>query len=247
MSSKTYFGFETVETEEKQFKVNHVFTQVASKYDLMNDAMSLGVHHFWKWFAIYVAHIKPNSKILDLAAGSGDLSLTLAQKYYPKIDITLADINAEMLKQGKKRLIDKGFFQNIHFSQVNAEQLPFLDQSFDACFISFGLRNVTNIKKALQELCRVTKIGGKVCILEFSKPEYEWLKKCYDWYSFKVIPKLGHLIAKDTSSYQYLVESIRMHPDQITLKQMILDAGFDDCKIVNLTGGIVAMHTAYRY
>lgn len=244
---KTHFGFKSVDASVKQDKVNQVFTQVAQKYDIMNDVMSFGVHHFWKWFSLYTSFLKPNTKILDLAAGSGDLSFSMAQKYYPKINLTLADINPEMLKQAQKRFLDAGFFENIQFAEVNAEHLPFPDKSFDNCFMAFGLRNVTNQQKALEELCRVTKIGGRVCILEFSKPKHDWLKTCYDWYSFNVIPKLGALIANDAASYQYLVESIRMHPDQETLKQMMLAAGFDECKINNLSGGIVAVHTGYRY
>jgi demethylmenaquinone methyltransferase/2-methoxy-6-polyprenyl-1,4-benzoquinol methylase len=243
----THFGFESVKQTEKQAKVNAVFSKVASRYDLMNDVMSLGVHHFWKWLSIYTANIKPHAKILDLAAGSGDLSHLICKQHYPYLDLTLADINANMLMQGRMRMINSGYFENIHYSQVNAEALPFADHSFDICFMAFVLRNVTNQISALKELCRITKPGGKLCILEFSKPKSSLLSKIYDWYSFQIIPKMGQLIANDSASYQYLVESIRMHPDQERLKQMILDSGFDQCEINNLSGGIVALHVAYRY
>ncbi|NDH09081.1 MAG: bifunctional demethylmenaquinone methyltransferase/2-methoxy-6-polyprenyl-1,4-benzoquinol methylase UbiE [Gammaproteobacteria bacterium] len=244
---KTHFGFESVKQTEKQAKVNAVFSKVASRYDLMNDVMSLGVHHFWKWLSIYTANIKPHTKILDLAAGSGDLSRLICKQHYPYLDLTLADINANMLMQGRMRMLNEGFFENIHYSQVNAEALPFADQIFDVSFMAFGLRNVTNQANALKELCRITKPGGKLCILEFSKPKHALLSTFYDWYSFHVIPKMGQLFANDSASYQYLVESIRMHPDQEKLKQMILDAGFDQCEVTNLSGGIVALHVAYRY
>ncbi len=245
--SKTHFGFQTVDATEKQTKVNDVFTKVAQKYDVMNDLMSLGIHHYWKWLTIYTSVIKKNSKVLDLACGSGDLSRLLCKKFYPDIELTMADINAEMLAQGRMRLINSGFIENVNFIQVNAQSLPFSDRYFDTSLMAFGLRNVTDQQMALNELFRVTKPGGKIYILEFSKPKTELLKKIYDWYSFNVIPKIGKLIASDAQSYQYLVESIRMHPDQETLKNMILKAGFDRCDIHNLTGGIVALHVAYRY
>lgn len=245
--SKTHFGYQQVPTAEKQAKVNDVFSRVANKYDLMNDLMSLGVHHFWKWFAIHTSLIKPNHKVLDLAGGSGDLSLLISKRFYPHTEIVLADINANMLAQGRNRLLDAGYVQNIEFAQVNAECLPFEERTFDVTFMAFGLRNVTRQDQALKELWRITKPGGKICILEFSKPISAGLKYIYDWYSFHVIPKLGAFFAQDAASYEYLVESIRMHPDQETLKQMILSAGFDDCKIVNLSGGIVALHIAHRY
>jgi demethylmenaquinone methyltransferase/2-methoxy-6-polyprenyl-1,4-benzoquinol methylase len=245
--SKTHFGYQVVDTAEKQQKVKHVFDKVASKYDLMNDLMSLGVHHFWKWFTIYCSAIRPNQKILDLAGGSGDLSQLILKKYYPQIEVVLADINANMLAQGRHRLLNSGFCQNVGFVLANAECLPFHDRCFDMIFMAFGLRNVTHQQNALNELYRITKPGGKICILEFSKPNHAWIKSFYDWYSFHVIPKLGKWFANDSASYEYLVESIRMHPDQETLKQMILKAGFDTCRVVNLTGGIVALHIAHRY
>lgn len=245
--TKTHFGYQVVDTNEKQHKVNEVFSKVADKYDLMNDLMSFGIHHFWKWFTIYASAIRPHQSILDLAGGSGDLSSLICKKFYPQVDLVLADINPHMLVQGRNRLINDGFYDNIKFVLANAESLPFADRYFDLIFMAFGLRNVTNQQAALQELCRVTRPGGKICILEFSKPNNKILKQCYDWYSFHVIPKLGALFANDSQSYDYLVESIRMHPDQTTLKDMILNAGFDKCEIVNLSGGIVALHIAHRF
>jgi demethylmenaquinone methyltransferase / 2-methoxy-6-polyprenyl-1,4-benzoquinol methylase len=245
--SKTHFGYQTVDASEKQAKVNDVFTRVAKQYDIMNDVMSFGVHHYWKWLTIYTSNIRKGARVLDLACGSGDLSLLLCKNFYPHFDLTLADINPNMLAQGKKRLLNKGYVENIEFVETNAENLSFPDQSFDTCFIAFGLRNVPDQQQALNELCRVTRPGGKICILEFSKPRSNCLKLFYDWYSFNIIPKMGKWIANDAQSYQYLVESIRMHPDQNTLKNMILDAGFDRCDVTNLTGGIVALHVAYRY
>ena len=245
--TKTHFGYQVVDANEKQNKVNQVFSSVANKYDLMNDLMSLGIHHFWKWFTIYNALIRKHQTILDLAGGSGDLSQLICQKVYPDVNLTLADINASMLAQGKERLINAGFLKGVHIVQANAESLPFNDRYFDLIFMAFGLRNVTNKEQALKELCRITKPGGKLCVLEFSKPTSSWLKTIYDWYSFNVIPKIGKWVAGDAASYEYLVESIRMHPNQETLKEMILDAGFDACKVLNLSGGIVALHMAYRY
>lgn len=245
--SKTHFGYQTIDETEKQTKVNDVFTKVAHKYDIMNDVMSLGIHHYWKWLTIHTALIKKNSKVLDLACGSADLTQLICKKYYPNIELYLADINANMLEQGRTRLINLGFVDNIQYFQINAEALPFPEQYFDTTLMAFGLRNVTHQQNALEELYRITKPGGKICILEFSKPKLSILKRFYDWYSFHVIPKLGQWIANDAESYQYLVESIRMHPDQETLKNMILKAGFDRCDIHHLTGGIVALHVAYRY
>ncbi|MDQ5930214.1 MAG: demethylmenaquinone methyltransferase / 2-methoxy-6-polyprenyl,4-benzoquinol methylase [Bacteroidota bacterium] len=245
--SKTHFGYQTVDETEKQAKVNDVFTKVAHQYDIMNDVMSLGIHHYWKWLTIHTALIKKNSQVLDLACGSADLSRLICKKYYPNINLYLADINADMLNQGRTRLINMGFMENIQYFQVNAEALPFLSQYFETSIMAFGLRNVTHQQQALQELFRVTRPGGKICILEFSKPKLDVIKRFYDWYSFHVIPKMGQWIANDANSYQYLVESIRMHPDQETLKNMILKAGFDRCDVHNLTGGIVALHVAYRY
>ena len=245
--SKTHFGFQSVDESEKQTKVNDVFTKVAGKYDIMNDLMSLGIHHYWKWLTINSALIKQHSKVLDLACGSGDLTKLICKKLYPHVDLTLADINSEMLTQGRRNLLNCGYIENISFIKVNAEQLPFIESYFDTILMAFGLRNVTNQQQALNELYRITKPGGKICILEFSKPKMNWLKKLYDWYSFNIIPKLGKLVANDEQSYRYLVESIRMHPDQEQLKKMILTANFDNCVVHNLAGGIVALHIAYRY
>lgn len=244
---KTHFGYMLVDEAEKQAKVDAVFHQVAEKYDLMNDMMSLGVHHIWKWLTIYLANIRPKQTILDLAGGSGDLSRLICRQLYPDVHLVLADINSSMLTQGRRRLVDDGYVKGIDYVLANAEALPFLDRYFDLSFMAFGLRNVTHKERALRELWRVTRPGGKLHILEFSQPTSQLFKQAYDWYSFHIIPKLGAIFANDADSYEYLVESIRMHPNQETLKTMIMDAGFDRCEHINLSGGIVALHTAYRY
>ena len=244
---KTHFGFRDVAVEEKQNLVGEVFRSVAGKYDLMNDAMSMGAHRLWKWFTISQSGVRKGHKILDLAAGSGDLSLEFAKKVGETGHVTMTDINSDMLAVGREKLTNKGIVGNIDYAIVNAEELPYEDNSFDCITISFGLRNVTHKDVALKEMARCIKPGGKVLVLEFSKPTTEWLEKAYDTYSFNVIPKLGKLLADDEDSYQYLVESIRKHPDQDTLKQMMLDAGFDTAKYHNMTGGIVALHIASKY
>lgn len=244
---KTHFGFRDVAVEEKQNLVGEVFRSVAGKYDLMNDAMSMGAHRLWKWFTISQSGVRKGHKILDLAAGSGDLSLEFAKKVGETGHVTMTDINPDMLAVGREKLTNKGIVGNIDYAIVNAEELPYEDNSFDCITISFGLRNVTHKDVALKEMARCVKPGGKVLVLEFSKPTTAWLEKAYDTYSFNVIPKLGKLLADDEESYQYLVESIRKHPDQDTLKQMMLDAGFDTAKYHNMTGGIVALHVASKY
>lgn len=244
---KTHFGFRDVAVEEKQNLVGEVFRSVAGKYDLMNDAMSMGAHRLWKWFTISQSGVRKGHKILDLAAGSGDLSLEFAKKVGETGHVTMTDINPDMLAVGREKLTNKGIVGNIDYAIVNAEELPYEDNSFDCITISFGLRNVTHKDVALKEMARCIKPGGKVLVLEFSKPTTEWLEKAYDTYSFNVIPKLGKLLADDEDSYQYLVESIRKHPGQDTLKQMMLDAGFDTAKYHNMTGGIVALHVASKY
>lgn len=246
-NDKTHFGFRDVTVEEKQNLVGDVFRSVANKYDLMNDAMSIGAHRLWKWFAISQSSVRKGHKVLDLAAGSGDLSLEFAKKVGASGHVTMTDINPDMLAVGREKLTNKGIVGNIDYAIVNAEKLPYEDNSFDCISISFGLRNVTYKDVALQEMARCIKPGGKVLVLEFSKPTVEWLEKVYDSYSFNVIPKLGKWLANDEESYQYLVESIRKHPDQETLKQMMLDAGFNSAKYHNLTGGIVALHVASKY
>lgn len=244
---KTHFGFKEVDTEEKQNLVGDVFRSVAGNYDVMNDAMSMGVHRLWKWFAIAQSGVGAGDKVLDLAAGSGDLSLKFADKVGADGQVIVTDINAAMLAQGRDRLTNAGVSENVDYCLVNAQSLPFEDNTFDCISISFGLRNVTHKDVALQSMQRCLKPGGRVIVLEFSQPTNESFRKLYDSYSFNVIPKLGEVIAGDRDSYQYLVESIRQHPPQEELKQMMLDAGFDRVRYHNLTGGIVALHVAYKY
>jgi len=245
--NKTHFGFQEVPISEKQTLVGNVFRSVAGKYDVMNDAMSLGVHRLWKWFAIAQSGVKRGDAVLDLAAGSGDLSSQFADKVAEKGVVVVTDINQAMLEQGRQRLANEGKVGNIRYALVNAEQLPFGDGKFDCISISFGLRNVTDKDKALASMVRCLKPGGRAIILEFSQPTNETFRKVYDTYSFNVIPKLGKLITNDEASYQYLVESIRQHPPQDELKQMMLDAGFDKVKYHNLTGGVVALHIGYKF
>ncbi|NNC99918.1 MAG: bifunctional demethylmenaquinone methyltransferase/2-methoxy-6-polyprenyl-1,4-benzoquinol methylase UbiE [Gammaproteobacteria bacterium] len=245
--NKTHFGFKEVDKQEKQVLVGNVFRSVANNYDLMNDAMSFGVHRAWKWFAIAQSGVKTGNKVLDLAAGSADLSIKFAEKVGDEGQVIVTDINTSMLEQGRRRMTDAGHAGNVEFCLVNAEQLPFPDNHFDCITISFGLRNVTHKDLALAEMQRCIKPGGRVLILEFSQPTNDTFRRLYDAYSFNVIPMLGELIAQDRSSYQYLVESIRQHPPQEVLKQMMLDAGFDRARYHNLTGGVVALHIGYKY
>lgn len=246
-SNKTHFGFTEIESADKESLVGNVFRAVADNYDVMNDAMSLGVHRAWKWYAIAQSGVKKGDQVLDLAAGSGDLSIKFAAKVGPEGRVLVTDINAAMLAQGRRRLTDAGCVGNIEYCLVNAEQLPFKNNSFDCISISFGLRNVTNKEIALAAMQRCLKPGGRALILEFSQPTNATFKQIYDAYSFNVIPRLGELIANDRESYQYLVESIRQHPPQEELKQMMLDAGFDSVRYHNLTGGVVALHIGYKY
>jgi len=245
--NKTHFGFQEVNESDKQSLVGQVFKSVAHNYDVMNDAMSLGVHRAWKWFAIAQSGVSYGDTVLDLAAGSGDLSLKFANKVGDEGKVIVTDINQAMLDEGRKRLTNAGVAGNVEYCLVNAEQLPFEDNTFDCISISFGLRNVTTKENALASMQRCLKPGGRVIILEFSQPTYELFRKAYDAYSFNVIPKLGEVIANDRESYQYLVESIRKHPPQEELKQMMLDAGFDHVRYHNLTGGVVALHIGYKY
>ena len=246
--STTDFGFEEIPAAEKQGRVGAVFTSVARKYDLMNDVMSFGVHHLWKRFTLEMCGLRPGHKVLDLAGGTGDLALKEAQMVGESGQVVLADINAAMLQRGRDRVIDSGFVNRVETVQCNAEILPFADNHFDCITIAFGLRNVTDKAAALASMQRVLKPGGRLCILEFSKPVYEPLEKLYDFYSFKLLPRVGELIARDRNSYQYLAESIRMHPDQLALKQIILEqGGFDEVEVHNLSGGIVALHRAFKY
>jgi demethylmenaquinone methyltransferase/2-methoxy-6-polyprenyl-1,4-benzoquinol methylase len=244
-SQTTHFGFATVKARDKARHVRDVFDSVADRYDLMNDLMSGGLHRWWKRFTVDQAGLRPGHAALDLAGGSGDLALAFARRVGRSGYVILADINAAMLAKGRARLIDAGIAGNLAVAEVDAEQLPFADASFDCVAIAFGLRNVTDKTKALRSMQRVLKPGGKVLILEFSKP-LEGIAPVYDWYSFNVLPALGKLVANDAASYRYLAESIRMHPDQETLLEMMGEAGFERCRYHNLTGGIVALHVGYR-
>lgn len=245
--STTHFGFKEIPRHEKSQRVADVFESVAHKYDLMNDLMSLGMHRLWKKFTLEQSNIRNGQFILDIAGGTGDLAKEFAKKVGKEGLVVLADINDKMLQQGRTRLTDQGLVGNITFIQADAEQLPFPDNYFDCITIAFGLRNVTNKALALNSMYRVLKPGGKCLILEFSKPTLPLFNKIYDKYSFNIIPKLGELICNDRESYQYLVESIRMHPDQEKLKTMMLAAGFEDVDFFNLTGGIVALHKGFKY
>lgn len=246
-SETTHFGYQTVAASEKARKVAGVFDSVAGKYDLMNDLMSLGVHRLWKRFAVSVSGVRAGERVLDLAGGTGDLSSRLLSRVGPKGLVLLSDINASMLGEGRKRLIDEGAIGNIAYAQIDAEQLPFRNNSFDCITIGFGLRNVTRKEQALAAMYRALKPGGRVIILEFSQPVAPGLKPAYDLYSFAVLPLLGKLVAQDAASYRYLAESIRMHPDQETLLRMMEDAGFERCEYFNLSGGIVAVHRGYKF
>jgi demethylmenaquinone methyltransferase/2-methoxy-6-polyprenyl-1,4-benzoquinol methylase len=243
----TDFGFKTVTEEEKVSLVADVFHSVAAKYDVMNDLMSFGIHRLWKRFTIDCSAVRPGQSVLDLAGGTGDLTALFSKRVGPAGKVVLADINASMLAVGRDKLRDQGLVDNIEYVQANAEALPFADNSFDIITIGFGLRNVTNKDAALASMFRVLKPGGRLLVLEFSKPQSELLSKAYDLYSFKLLPKMGQLIANDPDSYQYLAESIRMHPDQETLKQMMELVGFAEVSYHNLTGGIVALHRGYKF
>lgn len=244
-TDSTHFGYKTVPADKKADLVRDVFDSVAARYDIMNDLMSAGMHRLWKRTTISQAAVRAGHSVLDLAGGTGDLSLKFARQVGTRGHVVLADINAAMLEQGRKRLIDSGVAGNLSIAQVNAEQLPFDDATFDRITIAFGLRNVTDKQAALQSMYRVLKPGGKALILEFSKPA-DVLKPAYDLYSFKVLPLIGKIVTNDEESYQYLAESIRMHPDQETLLGMMQEAGFERCRYQNLAGGIVALHIGYR-
>lgn len=244
--STTHFGYKTVAVEEKQQKVAEVFHSVASKYDLMNDLMSFGIHRLWKRFAISLSGVRRGQHVLDIAGGTGDLAMAFSREVGAQGRVVLSDINESMLNVGRDRLIDKGC-TNVEFVLANAETLePFADESFDLITISFGLRNVTDKDAALRSMFRVLKPGGRLLILEFSKPIFEPLSRLYDFYSFTALPIMGKLVANDSESYRYLAESIRMHPDQRTLKQMMENAGFNSCDYHNMTGGIVALHRGFK-
>lgn len=241
----THFGYKTVPVDDKADLVKGVFDSVASRYDIMNDLMSGGLHRLWKRRTIEQAGVRKGHVVLDLAGGTGDLAKAFANLVGPTGHVVLADINAAMLRQGRSRLVDAGVAGNLSIAQVDAQELPFADASFDRITIAFGLRNVTDKDAALRSMYRVLKPGGKLLVLEFSKPD-DAVKPAYDLYSFKVLPLLGRLVANDSDSYQYLAESIRMHPDQETLLGMLQQAGFERARYQNLAGGIVALHNGYR-
>ena len=241
----THFGFTQVPSPEKAQRVAQVFDSVASRYDLMNDLMSCGIHRLWKRFTIELAGVRRGQRILDLAGGTGDLAAKFAKLVGSSGQVVLADINNQMLQVGRNRLLNKGLL--VDYAQVNAESLPFADNSFDIITIAFGLRNVTDKDAALASMLRVLKPGGRVLILEFSELKIRPLKPLYDLYSFKVLPILGKLFVKDADSYRYLAESIRMHPNQETFLQSMQRAGFDHCDYHNLSGGVVAVHRGYKW
>lgn len=243
---KTHFGFETVAEEEKAARVGQVFSSVARKYDLMNDVMSMGIHRLWKRHTIQKAAVRPGMRVLDLAGGTGDLAAAFAPRVGDRGQVVICDINAPMLAAGRDRLLDEGRVGNIEFVQGDAETLPFPDESFDRITIAFGLRNVTRKERALAEMCRVLKAGGRLLVLEFSRPIAP-MRPFYDLYSFRVMPLMGRMIAGDADSYRYLAESIRVHPDQETLAEMMRDAGLEQVQYENLTGGVVALHRATRF
>jgi len=243
----THFGFKTVQEDKKAELVADVFHSVAAKYDVMNDVLSLGIHRIWKRFTVDCSGIRKGQSVLDLAGGTGDLSAKFSRVVGPTGHVVLADINDSMLKVGRAKLRDSGIVGNVLYVQANAEALPFPDNHFDLVTIAFGLRNVTDKDKALASIYRVLKPGGRLLVLEFSTPIYKPLSKLYDFYSFNVLPKLGKLIANDSESYRYLAESIRMHPNQETLKEMMQAVGFEDTEYFNLSAGIVALHRGYKY
>ncbi len=239
MSDSTHFGFEEVSGEEKRRRVRGVFDSVAGKYDLMNDLMSVGLHRWWKRFAVAATGVRPGMRVLDLAGGTGDLARLFAGRVGASGLVVLTDINGAMLASGRDKLLDAGLALPV--AQCDAEKLPFADRSFDCVSIAFGLRNVTRKEDALAEMARVLRPGGVAAVLEFS---HVWapLKPAYDWYSFNVLPRLGKIVAGDAASYRYLAESIRMHPDQAALKSMMERAKFDRVEVSNLAAGVVALH-----
>lgn len=243
----THFGYREVPEPDKENLVAEVFRSVAPKYDLMNDLMSFGLHRFWKQYTITHAAIRPGQTVLDVAAGTGDLTKLFAKLVGKQGKVIMTDINDAMLTIGRDRLADAGVLGNVDYVQADAEHLPFADNSVDCVTIAFGLRNVTDKTAALKAMYRVLKPGGKLLILEFSHAEAPLINKLYNFYSFNVIPKMGELVTQDRASYQYLVESIRMHPNQKTLKAMMLESGFEEVDYFNLSGGIVALHKGFKY
>lgn len=242
----THFGYRDVPVAEKQKLVGNVFTSVAGNYDLMNDLMSFGIHRLWKRHFVAISGLRRGDRVLDLAGGTGDIAALMLPEVGTEGEVVIGDINGAMLRVGRDRLTDRGLVQGLRYAQLNAEALPFPDRSFDAVTIAFGLRNVTDKQRALMEMHRVLRIGGRALILEFSEVRQEWLKPLYDFHSFQVLPRLGRLFAQDADSYRYLAESIREHPNQETLRGMLQQAGFANVEVRNLSAGIVAIHRGYR-
>lgn len=242
----THFGFRDVPVADKQKLVGEVFSSVARKYDVMNDLMSLGVHRLWKRYFTGTSGIKRGDRVLDLAGGTGDIAKLLLERVGSTGQIVIGDINRDMLRVGRDRLTDLGLVNGLDYVQLNAEALPFPDRSFDAITMAFGLRNVTDKPAALKSMHRILKTGGKLMVLEFSEVQAAWFKPVYDFHSFKVLPKLGELIAGDADSYRYLAESIRKHPNQAGLMALMQEAGFEQCAVRNLSGGIVAIHSGFK-
>lgn len=244
-NQSTDFGFERVSIEDKAKRVASVFTSVAARYDLMNDLMSFGIHRLWKRYALTLSGVKRAQNVLDLAGGTGDLAARLSDRVGREGEVVLCDINSAMLEHGRDRLIDRGQAGNLYYVQGDAEALPFDNDHFDCVMIAFGLRNVTDKTAALKSIYRILKPGGRLLVLEFSKP-HDWVAPIYDMYSFKILPLFGKLVVGDSNSYQYLAESIRVHPDQEELKEMMAVAGFERCEYFNLSAGIVALHRGYK-
>lgn len=244
MDNTTHFGYKTVAESDKAGKVAEVFHSVAARYDVMNDLMSMGLHRVWKHFTIATSGVRPGNRVLDVAGGTADLTRLFLKKVGPTGQVWLTDINSSMLTVGRDRMLDEG--QAIPVAQCDGEKLPFPDNYFDCVSVAFGLRNMTHKNAALRDMYRVLRPGGRLLVLEFSKV-WKPLAPIYDVYSFKLLPAMGKLVAKDAESYQYLAESIRMHPDQETLKTMMSDAGFAKVDYFNLTGGVVALHKGYKY
>jgi demethylmenaquinone methyltransferase/2-methoxy-6-polyprenyl-1,4-benzoquinol methylase len=243
----THFGFRQVPEGDKAKLVRSVFDSVAGKYDIMNDLMSLGIHRIWKRVAIQLSNVRHGDKVLDLAGGTGDMTKLYRERVGDAGEVVLSDINAAMLGRGRDRLLDEGIASGVRFAQIDAEKIPFPDNTFDCVCIAFGLRNVTHKEAALASMYRVLKPGGRLIVLEFSHPPEGPFKKVYDTYSFKLLPALGKMIANDSESYRYLAESIRMHPDQEKLKAMMEGVGFERCEYFNLTHGVVAIHRGYKF
>lgn len=243
----THFGYRTIAKDQKALMVADVFHSVAAKYDLMNDLMSFGIHRIWKRFAIQCSGVRRGQKVMDLAGGTGDLTFNFSRLVGEEGEVVLLDINDSMLKVGREKLRNRGILGNVSYVQANAEALPFPDDIFECIIISFGLRNVTEKKQVLKSTYRVLKPGGRLLILEFSRPHFKLMNKAYNLYLFYILPRIGEMVTHDAGSYRYLAESIQMHPDQETLKSMILESGFDSAEYFNMTGGIVALHRGYKF